>query len=166
MVSIEKDKDVWGALWLKKQAEQGENGAGPQRILTGSVIRGEQTPEGWRHTIPAVIRPKRRQESTASKNTLGIFVKHRYYTLKWLYINSCFQRMLAISYHFQSIFSMNYKIFYIDPIQTLIVCVSIITQGREKNNPLLGAVSWVLVAGLGPSHSMELRSLFYFKSLR
>ena len=152
MVSIEKDKDVWGALWLKKQAEEGGEWSrrwGDARRVTSHHSSSDP--------------PKRRQESIASKNTLGIFVKHRYYTLKWLYINSCFQRMLAISYHFQSIFSLNYKIFYIDPIQTLIVCVSIITQGREKNNPLLGAVSWVLVAGLGPSHSMELRSLFYFK---
>lgn len=26
--------------------EEAKNGAGPQRILTGSVIRGEETPEG------------------------------------------------------------------------------------------------------------------------
>lgn len=31
---------------LRNRQRKKENGAGPQRILTGSVIRGEETPEG------------------------------------------------------------------------------------------------------------------------
>ena len=56
-----------------------------KRTLAGTVLRGGGLPGNvTSYHSRVVTHPTGRQEWTASLSILGIFIKHRYYTLKLL----------------------------------------------------------------------------------